>query len=63
MSTGSCLGRHDCWISWEEEAGEDIAILNFSDDLIEELGWNEDDVLEWIDNKDGSFSLVKQEDG
>lgn len=61
MSTGSCLGRHECWLSWEEDGDEEIAILNFSDDLIEQLGWHEDDILEWIDNEDGSYSIVKQE--
>ena len=34
-------------------------ILIFPDDVLEEFGWKEGDVLEWIDNKDGSFSLVK----
>jgi hypothetical protein len=61
MANGSCLGRHDCWVSWEEDDGEDVAILNFSDELIEELGWSEDDLLEWTDNEDGTFSLVKTE--
>lgn len=61
MSTGSCLSRHDCWLTWEEEDGEDIAILNFSDDLIEQLGWNVDDMLEWIDNGDGSYLIVKRD--
>jgi hypothetical protein len=35
--------------------------LRFADELIEKLGWKEGDVLQWIDNKDGSFSLVKPE--
>jgi hypothetical protein len=48
-------------VSWEEDDGEDVAILNFSDELIEELGWSEDDLLEWTDNEDGTFSLVKTE--
>ena len=34
-------------------------ILTFPDDVLEELGWKEGDVLEWVDHKDGSFSLVK----
>ena len=36
-------------------------ILTFSPELLEATGWKEGDVLEWIDNKDGSFSLVKQD--
>jgi len=37
-------------------------ILEFPDDVLEELGWKEGDVLEWIDNKDGSHSLVKPDE-
>jgi len=40
---------------------DDDGILTFPDELIEKLGWKEGDVLQWIDNKDGSFSLVKQQ--
>jgi bifunctional DNA-binding transcriptional regulator/antitoxin component of YhaV-PrlF toxin-antitoxin module len=35
----------------------DEGILTFPDDIMKELGWKEGDELEWIDNKDGSFSL------
>jgi len=38
---------------------DDDGVLTFPDELIEKLGWKEGDVLQWIDNKDGSFSLVK----
>ena len=41
---------------------DDDGVLTFPDELIEELGWKEGDVLQWIDNKDGSFSLVKPND-
>tara|TARA_B100000003_G_C10824014_1_gene328126 strand:+ start:459 stop:608 length:150 start_codon:yes stop_codon:yes gene_type:complete len=40
----------------------DDGILTFPKDFLEEVGWKEGDVLEWIDNKDGSFSLVKPND-
>jgi hypothetical protein len=63
MSNGSCIGRHDCWLTWEEEEGEDVAILHFSDDLIDQLGWKLEDELEWIDNEDGTFSIIKSEHG
>ena len=36
-------------------------ILTLTPELLEETGWKEGDVLKWIDNKDGSFSLVKVE--
>ena len=40
----------------------DDGILTFPEEFLEEVGWKEGDVLEWIDNKDGSFSLVKPND-
>jgi len=40
----------------------DDGVLTFSDELLEATGWKEGDVLQWIDNKDGSFSLVKPND-
>lgn len=38
---------------------DDDGILTFPEDFLKELGWQEGDMLEWIDNKDGSFTLVK----
>lgn len=29
-------------------------------DLCEHLGWREGDVIEWIDNKDGTWTLKKK---
>ena len=40
----------------------DDGVLTFSDELLKATGWKEGDVLEWIDNKDGSFSLVKPDE-
>ena len=37
------------------------AILEFPDDLMESAGWKEGDTLEWIDNKDGSWTLRKKD--
>ena len=36
-------------------------ILTFPDELLEKTGWKEGDVLEWIPNNDGSFTLMKKE--
>lgn len=51
---------------WTLEVQEDPAtgdkILEFPDDLMESAGWVEGDVLEWIDNKDGSWLLRKKDD-
>lgn len=42
------------------EEGDDV-ILPLPPEMIEQLGWKEDDVLVWTDNKDGSWSLSKKE--
>lgn len=41
---------------------DEDGILNLPDDLLKETGWKEGDMLEWIDNEDGSFTLVKKDD-
>ena len=41
---------------------DDDGVITFPDEFIEKLGWKEGDVLEWIDNKDGSFTLKKSDD-
>jgi bifunctional DNA-binding transcriptional regulator/antitoxin component of YhaV-PrlF toxin-antitoxin module len=46
------------WILTVEEDG----VLTFPDDFLLETGWKEGDSIHWIDNHDGSFSLVKEED-
>jgi len=40
---------------------DDNGVLTFPDEMMEELGWKEGDILEWIDNKDGSWSLIKND--
>ena len=39
----------------------DDGVLTFPEELIETTGWKEGDVLEWIDNQDGSWTLTKAE--
>ena len=39
---------------------DEEGVLTFPDELMDSLGWQPGDILEWIDNKDGSFSLKKQ---
>lgn len=38
---------------------DEDGILTFPDELMDALDWKEGDTLEWIDNKDGSFTLKK----
>jgi hypothetical protein len=51
--------------TWTLEVKEDPkngdAILEFPDDLMQKAGWKEGDTLDWIDNKDGSWTLKKKE--
>lgn len=41
---------------------DDDGILQLPDDMLKELGWNEGDLLEWIEQDDGSFLLKKVDD-
>jgi len=51
--------------SWTIDVQEDPetgdAIIEFPPDLMEQAGWSEGDVLEWHDNKDGSYTMTKKE--
>ena len=40
---------------------EENGILPLPQDLLDAAGWKEDDCLNWIDNKDGTWSLVKED--
>jgi hypothetical protein len=35
-------------------------LLDLGNEICNELGWNEGDIIEWIDNKDGSWTLSKK---
>ena len=47
-------------VTLEEDPETGDLILPFTNEILEELGWKEGDTLEWVDNKDGSWSLVKK---
>jgi len=40
---------------------DDDGVITFPDEMMKTLGWKEGDVLQWIDNKNGSFQLKKDE--
>jgi bifunctional DNA-binding transcriptional regulator/antitoxin component of YhaV-PrlF toxin-antitoxin module len=44
----------------EEDPDTGDGILIFPEDLLEQAGWQEGDVIEWIDCKDGSWQLKKK---
>lgn len=46
--------------TWTLTIGED-GILSLPQDLLDETGWKEGDCLNWFDNNDGSWSLVKED--
>jgi len=47
-------------MKWNLVVSED-GVLTFPEDLLEVTGWTEGDVLQWIPNDDGSFTLKKDE--
>lgn len=53
------------WTITVEDAGDDSGdlILPLPEDLLQMQGWVEGDTLEWIDNKNGSWTLKKVEHG
>jgi bifunctional DNA-binding transcriptional regulator/antitoxin component of YhaV-PrlF toxin-antitoxin module len=40
---------------------DDDGLLTFPPELLKEIGWEVGDMIEWIDNRDGSFTLKKDE--
>ena len=44
----------------EQDPDTGDLVLPFTNEILAELGWKEGDVLDWVDNKDGSWSLVKK---
>ena len=36
--------------------------IQFPEELMNEVDWHEGDVIQWIDNKDGSWTLQKKLD-
>lgn len=47
------------WTITLEGDGEDL-ILPLPPDLLEEVGWKTGDLIEWTDNKDGTWSMKKK---
>lgn len=47
------------WTVPIEETPDGEYLVTFPDELVNQVGWNEGDTLEWIDNEDGTFTLKK----
>lgn len=43
----------------EEDSETGDLLLPLTDEILESAGWKEGDTLEWIDNKDGTWTLRK----
>jgi hypothetical protein len=55
------MNKKTSWIvTLEEDTESGELVLPLSDEMLEGSGWVEGDVIEWIDNKDGTWSLVKK---
>jgi hypothetical protein len=46
----------------EEDPATGDLILPLPQDLLDTQGWVEGDTLSWVDNKNGSWSLIKKKD-
>lgn len=46
--------------SWTLTISEE-GILPLPEDLLKETGWKEGDNLIWVDNNDGTWSLIKED--
>lgn len=49
--------------TWETTVIEDAEtgemVIEFPDEFLAQVGWNEGDVLQWVINSDGSLTLEK----
>jgi len=43
-----------------ESDEEGNLVLPLSEDILKEVGWETGDVIDWIDNKDGSWTMKKK---
>ena len=53
------LGNNRWIIEVKGKEGTDELFLELPQGAIDQVGWHEDDVIEWIDRKDGSWELKK----
>lgn len=55
-------GNLKSWTIPVEKVGDDLA-LSFPDELLDAVDWKIGDVLQWSENKNGSWTLRKVRDG
>lgn len=44
-------------VEYNEDFNEHMIVI--PEEILDSLGWEEGDVLEWIDNKNGSLTLIR----
>jgi hypothetical protein len=49
-------------VALEEDPTTGDLILPFTDEMLDQVGWKEGDTIEWINNENGSYSLVKKDE-
>lgn len=59
MCDAATAKHNKSWTVPVEETPDGETLLSFPDELIEAVGWEKGDELEWIDNKNGTFTLKK----
>lgn len=52
------LETYTAHVEWDEETNEPYLI--FPDELVDKMEWQAGDVISFIDNGDGSWTLVKK---
>ena len=63
MFSGDKSNEEKSWVLPVEVDGlTGDCVVTFPDELIERAGWKEGDILQWIDNGDGTFSLTKKDE-
>jgi len=50
------------WTLEVQKIDDGDEFIQFPEELMNEVDWHEGDVIEWIDNKDGSWTLQKKID-
>ena len=50
-------------VTVEEDSETGDIVLPLPQEMLDQVGWVEGDTLDWIDNKDGSWSIQKIQDG
>lgn len=51
------MSQHNWTVILEEDPNTGEVILPLPDELLLELGWTEGTEIQWVDNKNGTFTL------